>query len=95
MVEWLGADAFVHFEMDINNEDQSFALPEEIDRNVSKEGKFQGVARIDPSHLFERGSTLRLKPDTGKLHIFDPESGVRLSRSQPISEVEKLKSDRT
>ncbi len=81
LVEWLGADAFVHFELDMINEDQPFALPEDLNQKVSKEGRFQGVVRIDPSHRFERGDSFRLKPDTGKLHIFDPKTSACLSRS--------------
>jgi multiple sugar transport system ATP-binding protein len=79
MVEWLGADAFVHFEMDFRDGDQSFALPRELDRRISKNGKIEGIVRIDPSHRIRRGDPLYLKPDKDKLHIFDPENGICLS----------------
>jgi multiple sugar transport system ATP-binding protein len=82
MVEWLGADAFVHFELDTKDEDQSFSLPEELDQRATKNGKLQGIVRIDPSQRLDRGESLRLKPDIDKLHIFDPENGTCLSRSQ-------------
>lgn len=82
MVEWLGADAFVHFEMEAMDEDQLFALPEELDRTITKNSKLQGVVRIDPSQRINRGDPLRLQPDTDKLHIFDPEDGTRLFRSK-------------
>ncbi|GAB6190782.1 ABC transporter ATP-binding protein [Desulfocastanea catecholica] len=82
MVEWLGADAFVHFEMEAKDEDQLFALPEELDRTITKNSKLQGVVRIDPSQRINRGDPLRLQPDTDKLHIFDPEDGTCLFRSK-------------
>jgi multiple sugar transport system ATP-binding protein len=75
MVEWLGADAFVHFEMDFRDDDQSFALPKELDRRISKNGKIQGIVRLDPSYRIDRGDPLYLKPDTNNLHLFDPKNG--------------------
>lgn len=82
MVEWLGADAFVHFEIDLKDEDQLFSLPEELDRMVAKNGKLQGVVRFDPALRLDRGDSLRLQLETDKLHIFDPENGSCLSRPQ-------------
>ncbi len=84
MVEWLGADAFVHFEMEANNEDQLFVLPEELDRTITKNSKLQGVVRIDPSQRINRGDILRLQPDRDKLHIFDPEDNTCLLRSKKL-----------
>lgn len=81
MVEWLGADAFVHFELDVTDEDESFPLPDELDRRISKDGKIQGIIRLDPSYQIDRGDPLYLKPDTNNLHLFDPENGICLSRS--------------
>jgi multiple sugar transport system ATP-binding protein len=80
MVEWLGADAFVHFEMETKDEDQLFALPEELDRTITRNSKIQGIVRIDPSQRIARGDLLRLQPDRDKLHIFDPEDGSCLLR---------------
>jgi multiple sugar transport system ATP-binding protein len=82
MVEWLGADAFVHFEMETKDEVQLFALPEELDRTITRNNKLQGVVRIDPSQRIARGDLLRLQPDRDKLHIFDPEDGSCLLRSK-------------
>lgn len=82
MVEWLGADAFVHFELDVTDEEESFPLPEELDRRISKNGKIQGIVRLDPSYQIDRGDPLSLKPDTSNLHLFDPENGSCLSRSR-------------
>jgi multiple sugar transport system ATP-binding protein len=81
LVEWLGADAFVHFELDVTDEEESFSLPEELDRRISKNGKIQGIVRLDPSYQINRGDPLFLKPDTNNLHLFDPENGICLSRS--------------
>ncbi len=82
MVEWLGADAFVHFEMEAKDEDQLFALPEELDRTITKNSKIQGIVRIDPAQRINRGDPLHLQPVIDKLHIFDPEDGTRLLQSK-------------
>jgi multiple sugar transport system ATP-binding protein len=82
MVEWLGADAYVHFEPDTKVADQPFSLPEELDQSLSEKNKPYGVVRIDPSHRLNRGQSLRLKPDIGKLHIFDADTGICLNRPQ-------------
>ena len=82
MVEWLGADAFVHFELDLQDEQQLFSLPEELDRRVAQNGKLQGIVRLDPAHRLQRGDSLYLKLATDKLHIFDHENGSCLNRSQ-------------
>jgi multiple sugar transport system ATP-binding protein len=82
MVEWLGADAFVHFELDAEDAAQSFSLPEELDQRVTQNGKLQGTVRIDPSQRLGRGESLRLKPEIDRLHIFDPDTGFCLNRSQ-------------
>jgi multiple sugar transport system ATP-binding protein len=80
MVEWLGADAFVHFELDLQDDHLPFSLPEELDRRITRNGKIQGVVRLEPAHLPDRGDTLRLTPDAQNLHIFDPEDGTCLGR---------------
>lgn len=79
MVEWLGADAFVHFELDVTDKEESFSLPEELERKISKKGKIQGIVRLEPSCQIDRGDPLYLKPDTHNLHLFDPEKGTCLS----------------
>ncbi len=80
MVEWLGADAFVHFTLE-NREGTSVSLPEELDRHINPEKQIQGIVRVDPSRRLSRGDSLRLKADIDKLHIFDQHSGNCLSRS--------------
>ncbi|MGB3223560.1 MAG: sn-glycerol-3-phosphate ABC transporter ATP-binding protein UgpC [Desulforhopalus sp.] len=81
MVEWLGADAFVHFELDATDEGKTPSLPDELDRKISKNGKIQGIVRLDPSYQIDRGDSLYLKPDTNNLHLFNPEDGICLNRS--------------
>ena len=79
MVEWLGADAFVHFDLEPGAGARQFSLPRELGRRMERDGKIKGVARVDPSLRLSRGDQLLLKPDTGRLHLFDPEDGLRLS----------------
>ncbi len=82
MVEWLGADAFVHYDLDAGKDARPFPLPKELGRRAEGDGKIKVVGRVDPSLRLSRGDQLLLKPDTSRLHLFDPEDGLRLSRSR-------------
>ncbi len=80
IVEWLGADAFVHFELDANDKDQFFTLPEDLTQEISQYDKLQGIVRLDPTQRMHHGDVLRLRADAERLHIFHPESGACLNR---------------
>ena len=47
-----------------------------------REGQEQIVARLDPASKIKRRDTAELWADTSKLHLFDAESGERISRSE-------------
>ncbi|MGW8194719.1 MAG: ABC transporter ATP-binding protein [Desulforhopalus sp.] len=79
MVEWLGADAYVHFEIDAKD-DELAVLPAELSQEIRQNGRLRGVARLDPAQRLSRDAHLRFKVDAGKLHIFDPKNGNCLSR---------------
>jgi multiple sugar transport system ATP-binding protein len=78
MIEWLGADAYVHFE--INGEDWSdmISFPQELDRQMTKDKRLPLTARLDPTRKIKAGDTLTLGLDPGKLLLFDPRTGERL-----------------
>ena len=44
-----------------------------------REGEERVVARLDPTSKVRRRERAQLWADTAKLHLFDPESGARLS----------------
>jgi hypothetical protein len=52
-----------NFELDLQDDHLPFSLPEELDRRITRNGKIQGVVRLEPAHLPDRGDTLRLTPD--------------------------------
>ncbi len=82
MVEWLGADAYVHFTC--KKYDRSGQVKKPADTMAGEDGnggKIKGIVKLDPSHRIARGDELHLHADTGRLHLFDPESGRCLFQS--------------
>jgi multiple sugar transport system ATP-binding protein len=78
MIEWLGADAYVHFEMDAPGEAEALSLPEDLDRRMTRNGRIPMTARLDPARKVNPGETLTLGLDVEKLHLFDAHSGEAL-----------------
>jgi len=80
MVEWLGADAYVHFRC--KKGEQRTQSEKKEDREQKDNGdRITGIVRLSPSHRLSRGDDLDLHIDIDRLHIFDPESGHCLFRS--------------
>jgi len=80
MVEWQGADAFITFDLAEKAEERRSPLPEGLQWRMAREGKLQGIIRLEPSHHFSRGAHLRLQLQTDKLHIFAMRTGNCLNR---------------
>jgi len=86
LVESLGSDlyAYFHVESGAVESDQLAELVEERLEETGvpevREGQEQIVARLDPASKIKRGDSAQLWADTSKLHLFDAESGERLSR---------------
>ena len=76
MIEWLGADAFAHFEIKAEDGDQFFCLPGEMDQKIANTEKTHGIVRLDPARRVQRGDLLSLRIAAEKLHIFDPDDGA-------------------
>lgn len=82
MVEWLGADAYVHFLCKKGQQRLNSEKKEKGGKKDSGNGKrITGIVRLAPSHRLSRGDELNLHIDIDRLHIFDPESGRCLFRS--------------
>ncbi|SHH93878.1 ABC transporter ATP-binding protein [Desulfofustis glycolicus] len=82
MVEWLGADAYVHFSCRAGDQ------AGQSERSAGKEageggdgGKVSGIVKIDPSHRLSRGGEVHLQVAIDRLHIFDREHGGCLHRT--------------
>jgi multiple sugar transport system ATP-binding protein len=82
MIEWLGADAYVHFEIEPGNWSDMPAIPAWQDRKTTKEERIPMTVRLDPSKTIRFGDKLDLVIDPKKLHLFDPASGGRLNVSE-------------
>jgi multiple sugar transport system ATP-binding protein len=84
VVEDLGADAHVIFEIDAPPVDVSEvreAAGEEEALIASNRASF--TARVDPQTAARPGRPLRLAVDPAKFHFFDPQSGLRLE-AEPL-----------
>jgi multiple sugar transport system ATP-binding protein len=85
LVESLGSDlyAYFHIESEGVESDQLAELAgESLDETGAanlREGEEQVVARLEPTSKVRRGEQAELWADTSKLHLFDPESGDRLT----------------
>jgi multiple sugar transport system ATP-binding protein len=85
LVESLGSDLYAYFHVESGGveSDQLADLVEERLEETGvpevREGQEQIVARLDPASKIKRGDTAKLWADTSKLHLFDAESGERLS----------------
>jgi multiple sugar transport system ATP-binding protein len=79
VVEELGSDAYVFFEVDAPPVivDQAVAAEEE-EASLIQSDKSLFAARVDPRTKARVGRTLRLAIDASRLYFFDPDSGESL-----------------
>jgi multiple sugar transport system ATP-binding protein len=77
LLEWLGAELFVYFEIGLEGF-AGIALPQELGIESSDSARTMVVARIDPGCGVEEGETLRLCVEWAGIQLFDAESGVNL-----------------
>jgi multiple sugar transport system ATP-binding protein len=79
VLEWLGSDLYVHFQVEGAAEPLR-ALPAELERKAASANQISLVARVDPSSKAAEKQRLRLWLDASHLQLFDPESGEKLAR---------------
>jgi multiple sugar transport system ATP-binding protein len=79
VLEWLGADLYVHFQVECAAE-RLRALPNELERKAAAANRIAMVARVDPSSKAAENQRLSLWLDASQLQLFDPESGEKLAR---------------
>jgi multiple sugar transport system ATP-binding protein len=77
LAEWLGADLYVHFQVECAAE-RLRALPEELERAATGQNRISLVARVDPSSRAAEGAPLRLWLDGSEVRLFDAETGEKL-----------------
>ena len=78
MIEWQGADAYVHFRVDAGSLRDSISAMASLTNNVTRDRSIVMTARFDPSVQIKMGSVITLGIDIDKIHLFDPHSGDRL-----------------
>jgi multiple sugar transport system ATP-binding protein len=79
VLEWLGADLYVHFQVECAAE-RLRGLPDELERKAAAANRIAMVARVDPSSKAAENQRLRLWLDASQLQLFDPKSGEKLAR---------------
>ena len=88
LVESLGSDLYAYFHVEsggVESEQLADLVEERLEETgvpEVREGQEQIVARLDPASKIKRRDTAQLWADTSKLHLFDAESGERLTRER-------------
>lgn len=77
VIEWLGADLFVHFETPLGDF-QAIELPEDLAIGGGGSPRARLVARIDPMQDVREGDSIRLCLDPGRIQVFDAGTGANL-----------------
>lgn len=78
VVEWLGADLFIHSDVTLG-EFQEIALPEELGLAPEKQHRRTLVARVDPATRVREGDTMSMRLDPRHVLVFDAVSGENMS----------------
>jgi multiple sugar transport system ATP-binding protein len=78
VVEWLGADLYVYFNVDLKDF-TALTLPEDLEMESGKGAHQHLVARIDPNLGVKEGQMLQLHLQPHDLLLFDAVSGRNLS----------------
>jgi len=81
VVEWLGADVFVYFDVALRGFEE-VELPEDLGLQGDNGDHRSLLARVDPSAGLREGDTFELGLDSQYVHVFDAESGENLSTAR-------------
>ena len=79
VVEWLGADLFVHFDVQGNSGGRLGALHRELELDVGHDGCLRVVARLGADIRAQEGETIDLSVERGDVHLFDSETGENIT----------------
>ncbi len=77
VVEWLGADLFVYFDVELEGFD-NLALPEDLELEIGNRERQSLVARIDPAAGVQEGNRLKLYLAPDRVQVFEADSGANL-----------------
>ncbi|MGA7982229.1 MAG: sn-glycerol-3-phosphate ABC transporter ATP-binding protein UgpC [Chromatiaceae bacterium] len=79
VVEWMGADLYVHFEVSTDQGDRLRTLPEDLDLATHSNGKLRLVARVNGASRAAQGEPMGLRINPDKIALFDAQTGQRIS----------------
>ncbi len=85
VVEWLGADLFVYFDVALKGFGE-MGLPDDLDIQRGDTARHTLVARIDPAHAVNEGDSVRVGLDWRDVQVFDAASGENLTLSNAVNE---------
>jgi multiple sugar transport system ATP-binding protein len=80
--EWLGADLFVHFDVEAAAGDKLGALQRELQLGSAQDGRLRLIARVGADTSAREGEAMALCVDPDGILLFDAETGERLGRTQ-------------
>ena len=75
VVEWLGAELFVHFDTHCPPARLKTEWPAELSCKIHGDGGLPCVARLDPAVSVKKGDRLLFALETGKIRLFDRQTG--------------------
>ena len=79
VVEWLGADVLLYFQLEVDQWPQVPALARDIDKQPGERMDF--AARLNATHSVREGDKIKLAFEIDKLYLFDADTGIELPRS--------------
>jgi len=79
VVEWLGADLFVHFDVQGNTGGRLGALHRELEIDAGHDGCLRVVGRLGADIRAQEGETIDLSVERGDVHLFDSETGENIT----------------
>jgi multiple sugar transport system ATP-binding protein len=78
VTEWLGADLFVHFDVEAAAGGRLAALQRELDLGARHDGRLRLVARVAADSRVREGAPIGLRVDPDGILLFDAETGERI-----------------
>ncbi|MCK9609394.1 MAG: sn-glycerol-3-phosphate ABC transporter ATP-binding protein UgpC [Methylomonas sp.] len=78
VVEWLGAELFVHFDTHCPPAWLQTDWPAELSGKIHADGRLSCVARLDPAVSIKKGDRLLFALEAGKIQLFDRQTGCNL-----------------
>jgi multiple sugar transport system ATP-binding protein len=78
VIEWLGADLFVHFDVEAAAGGRLAALQRELELDAGQGGRLRLVARVGADSRVREAEPIELRVDPDGILLFDAETGERL-----------------